>query len=69
MGKTQKRHNKSRSRSRSPLHSRNEGSFKVRPSKSTDDCKTASHYKERYDKKHSEHTHKKSSKHLSSKER
>ena len=69
MGKTQKRHKKSRSRSRSPVHSRNEGSFKVRSSKSTDDCTTASQYKERYDEKNSEHTHKKSSKHLSSKER
>ena len=69
MRKTQKRHKKSRSRSRSPVHSRNDGSPKVRPSKSTDDCKTASHYRERYDQKNSEHTHEKSSKHLSSKER
>ena len=67
MGKTQKRHKKSRSRS--PLYSRNDGSFKVEPRKSTDDCKTTSRDKERYDRRNSEHTHKKSSKHLSSKER
>ena len=68
MGKTQKRHKKSRSRSRSPVYSRNDGSFKA-PRKSTDDFKTTSRDKERYDRRNSEHTHKKSSKHLSSKER
>ena len=68
MGKTQKRHKKSRSRSRSPVYSRNDGSFKV-PRKSTDDFKTTSRDKERCDRRNSEYTHKKSSKHLSSKER
>ena len=69
MGKTQKRHKKSRSRSRSPVYSRDDDSFKALPRKSTDDCKCASRDKERYDRRNREHTHKKSSKHLSSKER